>query len=74
MSLLMLANIVLVLLATIGMHCIAHKRKIGFIIFFGVELCLAYIGYTQAQYGLIVVSIIYFLNNIYAYYRWSVDK
>jgi nicotinamide riboside transporter PnuC len=64
-------NIVAAVGSLIGILCLAHKIKTGFIVFFIVELCMFYIGMDTKQYGVVAMSIIYFFSNIYAYYQWS---
>ena len=71
MTILFIINIISVILCTLGALCIAHKSKAGFVIYFGVELCMMYIGYSTQQYGLIVMAVIYFVMNIYSYLKWS---
>ena len=71
MDLLHVCNYVSAIGAVIGMLLIAHKRKIGFVVFVFVEISMIYIGYCTKQYGIIVMSIFYFMANIYAWYQWS---
>lgn len=71
MSLLYIANILSSIGALIGIMLLAHKRKLGFVVFFGVEACMFYIGLMSGQYGVLAMSIIYFFSNIYAYYQWT---
>lgn len=71
LSLLQLVNILSALGAFCGIMLLAHKRKLGFVVFFGVELCMFYIGLMSDQYGVLAMSIIYFFSNIYAYWQWS---
>ncbi len=66
-----IVNVLVAVGAFSGIMCLAHKLKIGFVIFFGVEVGMAYIGYMSGQYGVIAMSIIYFFSNFYAYYQWS---
>ncbi len=66
-----IANFIAAFGAAIGIALLAHKRKSGFFIFFGVELCMFYIGYMTDQYGVLAMSVIYFFFNIYGYYQWS---
>lgn len=73
MSLLQFVNVFSALGALIGIICLAYKRKIGFIVFFGVECCMFYIGYKSYQYGVLAMSIIYFFANIFAYFKWRKD-
>ncbi len=74
MTTLMIVNFITPLFSLIGMILIAHKYKIAFIVFLIVEISLAYIGYTNKQYGLIAMSIIYILSNIYSYIIWSKEE
>lgn len=71
MTLTLLVNILAAVGALAGMLCIAHKNKLGFIIFFGVELCFTYLGLISGQYGLIACAVIYLGANIYSYQKWS---
>jgi hypothetical protein len=66
-----IANIILVISAMIGMYCVAHKRKVGFIIFTFVESSMGYIGYSSGNYGLCLAAMLYFGMNIYSYIQWS---
>lgn len=68
--LLALISILVAVGAFCGIMLLAHKRKEGFIVFFGVEVCMFYIGYMSAQYGVLAMSIIYFFSNMCAYYQW----
>ena len=68
---LVVVNILIPLLSLIGILCLAHKYKTGFVIFLVVEFCMMYIGYTSMQYGIIAQAIVYFFSNIYAYWQWS---
>lgn len=68
---LILANFLSAVGAFTGIMMLAHKRKFGFVIFFGVEICMFYIGFMSGQYGVLAMSVIYFFSNIYAYYQWS---
>lgn len=72
--LLQIINILVALGAFTGIMLLAHKQKLGFIVFFMVELCMFYIGYMSAQYGVLAMSIIYFFSNIYAYWQWTKDE
>lgn len=69
--LLTLANIVSVIGSFAGMIFIAHKKRIGFVIFFFVECSMSYIGYMTEQYGIILMSVLYFTANMYSFYCWS---
>lgn len=71
MSILLLANITLVLGALIGMWHIANKNKKGFVIFLGVEASMSYIGYATSNYGLVIAAVLYLCMNIYSYLKWS---
>ena len=71
MTILLLANIVLVIGALLGMYCIAHKDKRGFIIFLGVESSMSYIGWATGNYGLILAAMLYLGMNLYSYIMWS---
>lgn len=71
LSLLHLVNILSAIGAFTGIMLLAYKRKLGFVVFFGVELCMFYIGLISGQYGVLAMSIIYFFSNIYAYIKWS---
>lgn len=71
MDILQLANTLAALGAFVGIMLLAHKIKIGLIVFFGVEICMFYIGYMSEQFGVLAMSIIYFFSNIYAYIQWS---
>jgi hypothetical protein len=65
------ANILLVASAVIGMFCIAHKKRVGFVIFFLVELCMAYIGEKTGNHGLTTAAGIYLAMNIYSWLKWG---
>jgi hypothetical protein len=68
---LQIINVLVAIGAFTGIMLLAHKRKLGFVVFFGVEICMFYIGLMSQQYGVLAMSIIYFFSNIYAYYQWS---
>lgn len=70
MILLLLANIVLVISAVIGMTLIAHKKKEGFIVFVLVELSMGYIGIETGNIGLTIAAVIYLICNVYSYSKW----
>lgn len=69
-----IANVLVAVGAFTGIMLLAHKKKLGFIIFFGVEACMFYIGLMSEQYGVLAMSIIYFFSNIYAYLCWRRDE
>lgn len=71
---LQLVNLLAAIGSLVGIILLAHKRKTGFIVFFGVEVCMFYIGLISSQYGVLAMSIIYFFSNIYAYCQWSREK
>jgi len=71
MILLEICNVFSAVGACLGMLLLAHKNKLGFVIFFGVEISMSYIGWVTQQYGIIVMSLLYFLSNIYAFYKWT---
>ena len=66
-----LANILLPLSAVIGMLCIAHKRKEGFIVFLISEVSMMYVGYISNNPGFIATAMLYFIMNVYSYCQWS---
>lgn len=68
---LQIANILAAIGAFCGIMLLAHRKKLGFVVFFGVEVCMFYIGVMSMQYGVLAMSIIYFFSNIYAYCQWS---
>lgn len=68
--LLLLANIILPLSAVTGMYCIAHKLKVGFLVFLLAEISMFYVGMETRNYGFMATSCIYFCMNIYSYYCW----
>jgi hypothetical protein len=68
-----IANFLAAVGAFTGIMMLAHKRKLGFVVFFGVEMCMFYIGLMSSQYGVLAMSVIYFFSNIYAYIQWSKD-
>ena len=70
-SMIFIANVLIVLGAMFGMYFIAHKNKYGFIIFLIVEASMAYIGYTTGNWGLVLTAGLYFVMNIYSWYKWS---
>lgn len=67
-------NIILPFAAVIGMYCIAHKLKIGFLVFLLAEMSMMYIGYTTENYGFVCTAILYVLMNIYSYLMWVRDE
>lgn len=69
-----IANFLAALGAFTGIMLLAHKQKVGFVVFFGVEICMFYIGLMSSQYGVLAMSVIYFFSNIYAYILWSRDN
>lgn len=71
MSLLIIANVVLVVSAVIGMVMIAHYRKEGFIVFLLVETSMGYIGLATGNLGLTMAAGIYLVCNVYSYCKWS---
>lgn len=70
MSFLNFLNCILVISAVVGMYCIAHKRKIGFVIFLLVEFSMGYIGLVTKNYGLTVAAVIYLCMNCYSWFKW----
>lgn len=70
MTLNLLANIVMVLGSITGMYYIAHRKKVGFVIFLFTEIALAFLGYTSHNHGLIITALVYLLMNIYSYQTW----
>lgn len=70
MTLLEAVNIIYTICGFIGIMLLAHKNKMGFVVFFVVEVCMGYIGYKTQQQGLVVMAVVYFLSNMYALYRW----
>lgn len=71
MSVLLFANIALVIGALTGMYCIAHHNKAGFVIFLGVEASMSYIGVATNNYGLVVAAVLYLIMNVYTYTKWT---
>ena len=71
MTLLTLANIVIFFSALTGMLLIAHKNKLGFVVFLLVEISMGYIGMATASYGLVVTAIMYAVMNVYSYIKWT---
>ncbi len=71
MTILTLANIIIFITAFVGMLLVAHKSKWGFIVFFLVELSMAYIGAVTGNYGLVITALMYFCMNIYSFIKWS---
>lgn len=67
-------NIIVAISAPCAVISLAHKKKIGFLIFVIVEVCYTYIGLTTGQYGIVFIAIFYFISNIYGYIRWSEDE
>ena len=67
----LLANILIVISAVIGMFLIADKNKLGFIVFLITEASLTYIGYDSGNYGLIATAFVYLNMNIYSYIKWT---
>ncbi len=74
MTTLVILNLAIVPLCILGMYLIAHKNKLGFVVFFAVEVSFAYIGYCTSQYGIMATSVAYFLMNIYSYKQWNKHK
>jgi len=68
---LLFTNILLVVSALIGMYCIAHQRKVGFVIFTLVEFSMFYIGWATGNYGLCIAASLYLVMNIYSYMQWT---
>lgn len=67
----LIINIILVISAVIGMILIAHKSRMGFIIFFITEICYVLIGIHTEQFGLIATAGVYFSMNVYSFIKWS---
>jgi nicotinamide riboside transporter PnuC len=72
--LLLIANILAPLMGCIGILALSYKLKIGFIVFFVVELCFFYIGYESSQWGICMMAIIYFFFNIFGYCKWRAEE
>lgn len=70
----LLANIIMPLSSIIGMYLIAHKNKLGFLVFLILETCMIYLGFTSANYGLILTSLIFAIMNLYSFKLWSKDE
>lgn len=71
MTLLVLANIGMVIGSLVGMYLISERNKRGFIVFLIVEASLGYIGITTKNYGLLIAAVLYLTMNIYSYVKWS---
>lgn len=68
---LIIANIILVISALIGMYCISNYDKRGFIVFFIVEMSMGYIGIKTGNYGLTVAAVLYLVMNVISYFKWQ---
>lgn len=71
---LVLMNIIAALSAIVGVLLLAHKVKWGFAVYFITELSMGYIGWKTQQYGICVMSLLYFCANIYAYAKWTIEE
>lgn len=71
---LIIMNIIAVISSLVGVLLLAHKVKWGFAIYFVTEISMAYIGWATHQYGLIIMSCVYFSANVYAYTKWHKEE
>ena len=71
---LMTLNILYPVLAMLAMFLLAHKNRIGFLVFLFVEIIMLYLGVQTKQYGIAIMAILYFFMNIYSYKQWSKDN
>ncbi len=70
-TILIAANVALLVGAIIGMLFIANRNKMGFVVFLFVEASMAYIGVATANYGLVLTAVVYLCMNIYSYVKWT---
>lgn len=68
---LLIANVVLLIGAVVGMSYIARRKKMGFVVFLFVEASMAYIGVATNNYGLVFTALVYLCMNIYSYLKWQ---
>ena len=74
MTTLMCLNVIYPILATSAMLLLAYKNKNAFLLFLVVEVCMMYIGLETKQYGVLLMAVLYFLANIFAYYKWRENE
>lgn len=70
----LIANIIMPISSIIGMYLIAHKNKLGFLVFLILESCMVYLGLESRNYGLIITSLIFAIMNLYSFRLWSKDE
>lgn len=68
---LIICNILLCVVAVIGMYYNAQKNKTAFIINSLGLIPAIYIGYVTDNYGIVISSIVYLVMYTYSYIKWS---
>lgn len=67
-------NIIYPILAMLAMYLLAHKNRLGFIVFIFVEAIMLYVGVRTEQYGIASMAILYFIMNMYSYVKWGQEN
>ncbi len=63
-------NILATVAALTGSLLLAHKNRLGFLVFFLDDFALGFLGAQTSQWGVTVTATIFALTNAYAYYKW----
>ncbi len=73
MNIIMILDILGCISGILGAILVGRINKTGYLAFMSCNISYGTLGIIQGYWGLLLVSIVMFIIDIYYYYRWSRD-